>query len=181
MLQRREALGEDLIIYTHVDHITYDDVIKGLEKFAERKAAGNIIDCEYHDDVWNLTDQKRKYYFNFGYRKEEFRAVVKKHNIPYEKVVDHIKAFMIQLVGIRSLANLRLLLSALIDELIRSEYGFSDIKKIDIKNASIALYASVVPFVAWRFGCICKKCIVAIQCIRCVFKKNDYKKADHDG
>lgn len=144
MLQRREALGEDLIIYTHVDHITYDDVIKGLEKFAERKAAGNIIDCEYHDDVWNLTDQKRKYYFNFGYRKEEFRAVVKKHNIPYEKVVDHIKAFMIQLVGIRSLANLRLLLSALIDELIRSEYGFSDIKKIDIKNASIALYASVV-------------------------------------
>ena len=43
MLQRREALGEDLIIYTHVDHITYDDVIKGLEKFAERKAAGNIM------------------------------------------------------------------------------------------------------------------------------------------
>ncbi len=120
-----------------------DDSIKqeALKKYDEYRSSGVCL-SNYEDKIWALTNDRDKYYFNFGFQEESLCKLCIKAKQSYFDFIDALKVYVILLFSRSSLDFLREFISFTIKETLSSEFytNCSGLKYKD--NASLISYYS---------------------------------------
>lgn len=122
MIRIKEKSPDGIIRYTPVTKMT--DAVRDMakEKFKVFHEKGTILNDAFQDMEWRLTDQKRNFSFQFGYRNDELQALAREKAMSLLTFINDLKSYIALTIGTTSIENLRTLVKYTIDEVIRCEF-----------------------------------------------------------
>ncbi len=122
MIQIKEKSADGIIRYKPVTKICDDVRDSAREKFKTFHEKGTILNDNFGDTEWRLTDQKGHYSFNFGYREEELGALARDRGKSRLTFINDLKTYVSLTIGTASFEDIRALVKYSIDEVIKSEF-----------------------------------------------------------
>ena len=122
MIRIKEKSADGIIRYKPVTKMCDDvrDVAK--EKFEVFREKGTVLNDDFRDMEWRLTDQKYRYTLRFGYRNDELIAVARDKGMSPLTFINDLKTYVSLTIGTTSIENIRTMVKYSIDEVLRSEF-----------------------------------------------------------
>ena len=122
MIQIKEKSADGIVRYKPVTKMCDDvrDVAK--EKFEVFREKGTVLNDDFMDTEWRLTDQKYHYTLRFGYRNDELIAVARDKGMSPTTFINDLKTYVSLVIGTISIENIRTMVKYSIDEALKSEF-----------------------------------------------------------
>lgn len=122
MIRIKEKSADGIIRYRPVTKMCDDVRDTAKEKFRVFYDKGTVLNDDFRDMEWRLTDQKEFYTIRFGYRNDELNAIARDKGMSLLTFINDLKTYVSLMIGTTSIENIRTMVKYSFDEVFKSEF-----------------------------------------------------------